>query len=384
MFERRAKIIHIIVFWLMIVIPLVLTNMQKGTISVAENRRLMDFPSIRDSEGELNRDFNIDFERWINDNIGLRAAMVVSNARIQYYLFDKLDESSNMVLGPNGEYNYATKDIIKSYQHFDLKDEEEKNLIASGYQYFSDYLSDRNIQLYYFQCWDKQSIYPEQFPTTIIQHGDISKTDQIVDIISTKTNIPVISPKDKLIESKPIYDVYCKWGDVTHWTQRGAYLGYIMLMDTINEYNGNKYKVLSEEDYNITVVDQGEDLFGGIHNEDYLENFEIKNPMAYHTDEAPKWLSRWADNSRLVYYNDKVENDDTLLIIGDSYFDTFLYDDLAESFSKVVLIHGDYTDDLYAIVDEYSPNIVVVENAERCDRSDELAVVALSDYFDRQ
>lgn len=368
MFEKISKRIFIIFFIIMISIPIITINLQKGKISEAENRRLAYPPEFYNEDGTKNANFISDFERWFNDNLGFRSVLVRQNAKIQFYLFNVLSNNSDTILGPNGELNYATDRIIQSYQHLDLRTDEELQSYCEGFQCANDYLSERGIQLYYFQCWDKQSIYPEYFPTTVLQYGDISRTDQKIVALMNNTTVHIISPKNDLIANKEKYDTYSKWGDATHWTQRGAYIGYKLLMTEINRNNQGKYRVLDEEDYNITVTDQGSTLFGGIHKEDLEENFDIKNPKAYQTDEAPQWLSNWAYKSRLIYFNDSVNNDDTLLILGDSYFDNFLYDDFAESFHKVVFVWGDYGTDFVEVVDYYNPAIVVVENAERVDR----------------
>ena len=369
MFDKLSRICFCIIFICMLVIPLLTTNLREDTISKAEKRKLQPKAKIYNDDGTLNENFANDFETWINDNIGLRTSMIVNNAKMQFYLFDVLSNNSDNLLGPNGELNYATDAIIKDYQHLNLKTEEELKEIAESFQICSDYLKNKGIQMYYFQCWDKHSIYPEYFPDTIVQFGEVSKTDQIVQALKNYTDIKVVSPKNKLIEYKSQYDTYSVWGDATHWTQRGAFIGYQLMMDTINDNNNGKYKVLTEEDYDITVTDQGSTLFGGIHKKDYLEKFEIKNPQAYHTEEEPKWLSPWANKSRLVYYNDSVDNKDTLMILGDSYFDNYLYDDFAESFYKVVLIWGDYGENLVEIAEYYKPTIIIVENAERVERT---------------
>lgn len=59
-----------------------------------------------------------------------------------------------------------------------------------------------------------------------------------------------------------------------------------------------------------------------------------------------------------------------MLIIGDSYFNSFIYDDIAESFHETILIWGDYVGDIQNIIDSYNADIVIVEAAERCDRTD--------------
>lgn len=369
MFGKTVQKVFVGLFLLMLVIPLVTTNLRDGKVSTQENRVLTKKASLYTEDGTLNKNFTTDVEAWFNDNVGLRSTMVVANARIQYYVFHVLSNNSDMLLGPHDELNYATESILRDYQHTDLKSEEDLNCIADSFQTVSDYLEQKGIAYYYFQCWDKQSIYPEYFPETVIQYGEVSKTDQLMQTLQKKTSVKVISPKQALTDAKSTCPTYSVWGDATHWTQRGAYIGYRLLMETINSDAEGKYKVLQEQDYDITIKDQGSTLFGGIHREEWLEDFAVRSPKAYLSEEAPVCLSQWANRTRKVYYNDAVDNEDTLLILGDSYFDNFLYDDLAESFHRVVLVWGDYTENIEELVNYYRPAIVVSENAERCDRT---------------
>lgn len=376
MFDKTLKVIFISLFTAMLIVPLVTINLKKDAISTAENRKLSQFPDFYDDQGNRNINFNNQFETWINDNIGFRSNMVIANAKIQYYLFDVLSNNTDMYLGPKGEFNYATEEMLIDYQHLNLKSGEALNFLAEGFQCASDYLENRNIQMYYFQCWDKHSIYPEYFPKTVIQYGKFSKTDSIVKTLTDQTNVCVVSPKSELIAGKKRYDTYSKWGDATHWTPRGAFIGYQKLMKVLNDNNHGKYKILQEDNYEIAEKDQGLTLFGGIHKECILEEFEIKNPQAYMTNEK---LSLYADDKRHKFYtNDSVNNRDCVLVLGDSYFNNFIVDDIAESFYETLIIWGDYCDDFVNIIDTYEPDIVIIENAERCDRTEYFAKMALS------
>lgn len=158
-------------------------------------------------------------------------------------------------------------------------------------------------------------------------------------------------------------------------TAGGAYIGYQMLMDAINSNHKDRYRVLQESDYQITVVDQGVTLFGGIHKEGMLENFQITDPKAQLTNEK---LTLYGEDQRHRFYtNEGVGNKTRLLVLGDSYFETFIMDDLAESFYVTIMIWGDYASELEQIVEEYQPDIIVMENAERCDRTDGFAMAML-------
>ncbi len=351
----------------MLVIPLVTTNLQREKVSVDEKRKLAPPPEFYNEDGSRNTNYSVDFENWINDNIGQRSKMIVQNAKIQYYLFNVLSNNSDKYLGPNGELNYATSSMILDYQHKNLYSEERLAEITDSFQYLKDYVEGKEERFYYFQCWDKHSIYPEYFPQTVIQYGETSKTELFNEAICNNTDVNVISPREDLIDAKETTAPYSKWGDPTHWSQRGAYIGYLKLMNAINADSEKTYKILRESDYNLTIEDQGSHLFGGIHIPEDLENFEIKNPKAVLTNEK---LTLLGDDQRHGFYtNEYVDNDTRLLIIGDSYFNSFIVDDIAESFHEVIMIWNSYAGDIQSIIDEYNADIVVVEAAERCDRT---------------
>ncbi len=367
MFIKISRIVFAFLFLTMLILPLVTTNFQENKISEAEKRKLAAFPQFTNSDGSRNEKYTSDFETWINDNIGFRNTMIVHNAKIQFYLFNVLSNNSDMVLGPNGEFNYATPAIIVDYQHKNLYSEERLKTIADSFQCLKDYVEGTGAKFYYYQCWDKHSIYPEFFPKSIIQFGDKSKTDYFIEAIIQHTNVNVISPKEELLKAKSICSPYSRWGDSTHWSQRGAYIGYLKLMNTINRDSELQYRILQEEDYDITVRDQGSTIFGGIHKEDELENFDIIEPRAVLTKEK---LKLYAEDKRHRFFTNKTVNNKTrLLIVGDSYFNNYILDDLAESFYEVIIIWGDYVGNIKGIIDEYKPDILVLEAAERVDRT---------------
>ena len=361
---------------IMLCIPIIFANYKEGLTASDENRFLAKFPKLICDDGSLNTKFFTEMNYWIDDNIGFRTELVKLNSKVMYSVFGVLPESSAMYLGKNGELNYATSEMLIDYQHLNLKTEEELTSIADDYQVVSDYLRQQGIQYYYFQCWDKHSIYPEQFPKTVVQYGNISKTDQIVETLREKTTVNVISPKQALLDAKKDYPVYSVWGDPAHWTPRGAYVGYCELLNAINLQNDNLYNVLQEEEYDIKIIDQGYSV-SGIREVDMLEKFDIMNPVAVKANEKLTLYSELADKGCCYYTNEQVDNDTRVLIIGDSYIGQgMLVDDMAESFRETILITATYTRNLVELIDAYKPDIVINENAERCERTGEINVVA--------
>lgn len=358
----------------MIAVPLTATFFQHEEIAVEQNRPLAPMFRICDRPGHFNPSFNLEFEDWINDHIGFRTLFVNQNGKMRYYLVGRFSIDRPMFFGPEGELNYASFEYIQDYQHRNLYSEEYLNKAAESLQTLSDYAKEKGTQLYYYQCWDKPSIYPEYFPKTILQYGDKSKTDGIVQAFQEKTDVTVISPKEDLIKGKENYETYSVFGDPTHWTQRGAYLGYLKLMEEINRRNQNSFYVLKEDDYTITTTDQGMYLYGSIHKVDLLERFELKDPKAKLTQDR---ITVGKEDSRTLFYtNDAADNDSRIVLIGDSYFYYYILDDIAESFHETIFLWGDHLEEYQEIINGYAPDILIIENAEREDRSGILSQTA--------
>ncbi len=379
----------IVIFFGLIGIPLVMVELQRGRIVETENRIAAPMAELFEENGSFNEHFSEDFGEWFNDNIGYRSFMVNAYSRIQYYLFGNIVVNSNLYPGPHGELNYATEDMIRDYQHENLYSEKYLQKAAAGMQSLSDYAKAQGAQFYYFQCWDKHSVYPEYFPESVVQSPSESKTDGIVRALEQYSDVNVISPKQELIFEKAVNPTYSVWGDPAHWNDRGAYIGYRKLMETINEHLENRYRVLREEDYIITTPDQGFTLPGGIHLTEHIEAFRIKDPGAIPVlkwDPGRRETSVAADNpesaeetgttknisspvswKQRVLINDTVDNDMRLLVIGDSYFNTYIVDDLAESFHETIFIRNEAVSDFKKVADRYKADIIVLEAAERVD-----------------
>lgn len=365
--KKISAIIFIVLFFLMIAVPFTATFFQHEEVATEQNRRLARPPVFVAPPYRLNPSFTTDLEDWVNDHIGFRSFFAQTNGIMHIALFHRFPPDRPLVFGPKGELNYATFETMLDYQHKNRYPKEYLLRAAESLSGIDRFLKERGTKLYYYQCWDKHSIYPEYFPSQVLQYGALSKTEELLNTFEEKTEAAVISPKKELIEGKSRFETYSVFGDPTHWTQRGAYLGYRKLMDAINRDFPQKYPLLSEEDYEIRLQDMGLTLFGRIHREDLLERFEIKEPHAVQTRE--KLLFESKDKRSAFYTNPAVENDTRLVIIGDSYFYYYILDDLAESFHETLFFWGDHLPELAKIEEVYHPDILVIENAEREDRT---------------
>ena len=359
------KKIFVFVFFLIIILPLVFFNTKNDVRSDLENRMLANKPKFR-IEHQINPNFQKDFEKWFNDHIGGRTKLVKINSKLHYYIFNELP--GGMRIGNNGQL--APFADLNDYQHKNLVTEEKAKEYAATYQTFSNFLSDLGIQVYFMQLWDKHTIYPEYYPSdsVIKKFGNISLSDQIEKAISENTDMNIIHVKNALIKEKCNHPTFGKWNEPWHWNMRGEYTAYKLLMNSINSNNNNKYKTLDEhEDFNISMVDMGQTI-NGVHQVDLSESFVIKKTKAKRNDSYLTYIPKLGELHQGYYVNNDVDNKDTLLIMGDSYVNWWMFPQLAESFHKTVMFDANslIDDQLVRTVDAYNPNIVFFENCERC------------------
>lgn len=365
--KKIINCLFLIIVFLLMAVPGTLTYFNQQTISQNENRVLADRPLIFHQDGTFNSKFSSEYEKWLGDSVGFRDKFVACYALTQYYAFHNL-ASEGMYFGINDDLNYADDGMLLDYAHLNLYTESELKELADDYQYVSDWLQNQGIQFYFMQCYDKHSIYPEQYMEYVFQYGDISKADQLEWILREQTTVNVVPVKENLLKEKESREVYSNWGDPTHWNEWGALVGYRALMKAINVKNENQYRILDEEEYTCFEIDYGKTLNGVIHRQDMIEAFDLKEIHAVSQEDTGE-LGRFAEDSRhRVFENQNVNNDIRMLILGDSYFDSYILDDIAESFKKTAMAWSDNMNCLDELIEVYEPDVVVFEYVERRDR----------------
>lgn len=374
--KRMLDVIFIIIVALMLGLPYLFADRSQQGVSAQENRNLSPAASLF-KDGKFNFGYPKEYEAWFADHLGFRTEMINYNGWMDYYLFDKFPDSSDIKLGRDGALNYATPAIVSDYARTNLRSAETVAQIGEAYQKISDWTKERGTQFYLVQCVDKHTIYPEQFLDGVNQFGEVSKTDQVMTYLKEHTDVRVLYMKEVMSKAKDDgYEVYSYWSDPTHWTQRGAFIGYTEIMSMLNKYNDDRLSTLTEADYAITTTDMGSIYYDRVHREDMLENFAIQSPNASKEADLSGVEGMIADYRHSIWKNSHAGNDLKLMIMGDSYVNSFIIDDLAESFAETWMVWGDYTGRYAEVVEAYQPDIVIYECAERVDRSG--AVVSLA------
>ena len=361
----KINIIFIVIFVSAITLPYIFAHRDTEVrVSDEENRELAAYPVLYDKENGWNTSYIENFDEWINDNLRGRTEIVKINSTLQYKLFHRILRD-NLVSGKNDWLFNKSDDLITEYQHVNLLTDDQVGEFTSNMQAFSDYLGGRGISFYYMQCYEKESIYPNEYLQGVKQLGNISRTDQVVDGLKTKTDINVIDCKIDLLNHAKTEQVYYKYAD-NHWNDYGAFIGYQDLMKRI-QIDYPRIKVLDKNDYNIENIEQSVSLYGYQYPySDISPEYRIKNPGAVEITDTTKknWADLHVQDFIHEYANNSSGNSLRILLVGDSYIRQFLKDDVAESFSYTLSIDWSNLGNLDSVIDRFHPDIVVLENTE--------------------
>jgi hypothetical protein len=360
---RVYNYILVLVFVLAMIIPVVFMNTNPGKISEAENRVLAGFPSLRGPDQSFNKHILSDFENWFNDNLGWRDRFTMLNTKIQYHLFGHITKSDTM-MGRDQWLYYVTPEIIRDYQHLNLPSDTELAAIGGQFQKISDYLQAKGIPSLYMMVPDKKTVYPENYPDTILQVGEKSRTDVLIDYMSKYTDVNFFTPEPALKAAKLEATVYSERVDNAHWNSYGAFVGYQELMSRVKQLNP-KVKVLKWDDFEITREEQSIKIYNALK---FTESGYVFNWKVPTTASRVEGL---LDNIPIIYpdysytYVNADKNLAKALVVGDSYFYGHLIPFLAESFSEFTFVHTENMGNFEKIVNIVQPDIVIYENAER-------------------
>lgn len=363
--KSKIERISVFIFTCGLFVPFLLAHRTGERISDLENRMLAGTPHIVTNEGKLNINYASDFDDWLNDNIRFRTTLVELNANLQYTLLHRLS-NDNLREGKNGFIFYTDNNKPVEYQHLNRMNTAQLNQYISSMERLNKYLQEKGIAFYYMQCFNKESIYPEEYVSGVMQYGNESKAQQIVSALKQTEDIKVIPIYELLMDKKKDTLIYSKSIDPSHWNDEGAYIGYVSLMSTIKK-DFPEIKWLVQSDYDIEPFCEYANIYGMTYPySDTGYHYYIRQPRAVEYDldsfECDNVLKFKEHNH--YYINPECENNLHILVLGDSFIRQFIKDDIAEGFQETLSIDWVNIENIDELLEIYKPDIVVFENAE--------------------
>lgn len=143
---------------------------------------------------------------------------------------------------------------------------------------------------------------------------------------------------------------------------------------------------LQETDYFITEEESSVELYGFEYPYSELcPVYKVRDPQAKEITEQTqeRWEFLHYREHTHDYVNEGCENDLRILLVGDSFVRMFLKDDIAEGFRETLSIDWLNIPILDQVVEEYQPDIVVLESTQSA-LKDTVELVIQTEFADAQ
>jgi len=336
----------IFIFVIMMALPLVFIDFKSDRISVAENRMLANRPAYSDIINNPEQ-FIRQFDDWFKDSTGFREKLLalyktVNGNKWLNNVVQYTDGQYVYLKGEKGHHYFAYSNgfLIPKFQGKQFLSDEQLINMASKLEMVKTYLDSKGIPLVVMFCTDKESVYPEYYPKSIKRGPEPIQLDIITDYLKNNTSVDIFNIRQALLAEKDTNLLYVvASGDLTHYTQIGAFFAYRELMKHINNffpqiipYTTDDIEIIYDGNGNpVVTLKSG---FTYIKTDSGYENINKDLPV--------------------------------ILFIHDSYSaEEYIGKYFAQQFGKAIFIHWSSISNIQEYINQFNPDIVVFESAER-------------------
>ncbi|MDE7310788.1 MAG: hypothetical protein K2N87_04070 [Eubacterium sp.] len=267
--------------------------------------------------------------------------------------------------GPHtyGKNNYTfilTNGEIEDWHRNNL-DYEFMDAKAKYIKGFQDVCEGKEIDFMFFIPSSKEAVYPEYFPSTILQsESEVSRMDILLDALH-KYNVNHVYTKDYFLSIKDQEQLYAVKYDPAHWNSNGAYEGiYLLLNEMKSKFPDLNLQGLKKEWFQISDRFVRKQLNSDWIINDTLPEYELIETKSYRQEKYPNLE---CSSYYSCYVNPDEPDGKTVLVFHDSYLmgrELFFTDNFAE----VVFIHNENINRFEYYLDLFSPDAVVFESVQ--------------------
>jgi glycosyltransferase involved in cell wall biosynthesis len=357
--KRLLNILFIISFLAIIVFPLIFIDLKSDRKSSLENRMLANRPDFSDIIKKPET-FRKQFDAWFKDSTGFRRYLIKINNIIDKNIWLNgvryKDGQVIYLVGEHGHHYFADIDnfwITKYQGKLEIPDDQLIN-ISSKIENVKTYLQNKGIPLILMFCTEKETIYPEFYPKSIIKGPEPTQLETITNYLQENTSVDIFNIKEALFAEKYNYLLYpVAKGDLAHYTEIGGFFAYRELIKHITPHFPNIIPYTLDD---ITI------------NLDNKENPKV----SLNTDITYKKLdSTFFDDVPLLRpfswenhaYENTLQNQSVILVLCDSFsMEQYIGKYLAQHFGKAIFIHNSNIQHLDKYIERYEPDIVLFES----------------------
>ena len=218
-----VDIVFVCVFFGLLFTPM--SNINTAEKSEQENRMLARKPSLfQNTGGGYNLQYGRGIEKWFNDRFYGRDWALKLDSKLKYSI-DRIYKKGNaLYISDNGW-------MFNDYK-YPLLNQIETNEAIQQFKVLNQLCKQNNIKLYILLVPYKSAIYHEILEKEYtFKIEDIQRYARYVNQLRQKTGIPIVHPYEALRNAR--HDDYVFFKQAHHWTDWGAYQGYLALMKEI-------------------------------------------------------------------------------------------------------------------------------------------------------
>ena len=315
----------IILFFAVIFIPM--SHISNLKISEQEHRSLAKWKPLFET-GKINLNFGNDFNNYFNDRFYTRNFMVeLYNRVIKYNLAFRYYETKGVWL--NKKNNWMGGQITEEKSSFD---EDVLKSAVQSIKKLQEFSAKNNIKPYIIIVPRKRELFSTKALPIYKNPTSRERTMQMIGYIKKETGMNILYPYAELNELSQKENSYFKTDH--HWTDDGAYVGYLMLMDEIKkDFPQIHITPQSEYDFeysNMVKVDPAKGYFTGrTYERALLDDEKILDTKYryYKYKNADKITMKHTEFKKENYFINKYQNPidaPNLFFYGDSFTQNLL------------------------------------------------------------
>ncbi len=368
---KRLRVITVICFVLIILIPVLTFNFEENAISVIDNRELAKNPfsisreALGEEEGYEEEEYGEEeetgltenIENYVSDRIGLRDEMILSYTILNDRIFGKMVHPS-YIYGKEGYVFGAGRNVYPGYGEY-------QEVFADMVLKIQDYCTERNVPFLFVFEPAKPAVLTQYLPEG--ENYDREWVDLFLKALDGRginyvDNTVIL--REKTAEGEAVFN---KKYDANHWNDLGALYGTNEILAAMQEEIPQVH-VNGEEDIVYDEILETTLPVSEFPIEEMVPSIEVLMSCDSLTEEYEEELSLNESYDAFGYYVNQERLDEgapRALVFQGSYINVYGYKYLENGLGEYIYVH-DYQNviDFPYYFNIFKPEYVVFEAAE--------------------
>lgn len=337
--NKVLKTAYIVIFFLALAIPGVMTLVQKNkSIGNEDKAELTEMNYLN---------FTKKFDAYFSKNFGLRNELVDLNNRLKYNIFGESGEKS-VIAGKDGWLFYQS--ALHDFNGEEMLSGEQIDEIADALKNAQDYAEGKGVIFVFAVAPNKMEIYGENMPYYLAEYTGEGNYERLMEALDERgvnhADLKAVLKNAKKDSEELLYHKLD-----SHWNNLGAYLAYAEIMD-IAGFDHTDY---SETAYSVRKIFDG-DLYGML----FPGGSEKDEQIVFDTEDKFYYTSNFRGSDDMIIGTANDGGKGSVLMFRDS-FGNAIYPFAANDFEKARFSRALP----YDLTDIEAYDLVIIEIVER-------------------